>query len=300
MVDSGSFHYPFGYVSSLASDPIEKKPLYHVLPGADALSFGMLGCNLRCDFCQNWDISMIGRDPFARGMPIEISAEEMVVWGVGQGARIAASTYNEPLITSEWAMAVFQHARKHGMLTGMVSNGNATEKVLDFLRPQMDFFKIDLKTFNPDSYHQLGGSLRSIRKAIEYAKEIGLWVEIVTLIVPGFNDSIDEIRAAAKYLKGISPEIPWHFTAFHPDYKRKGSHRTTTESIMRLAETAQEEGMQYIYVGNTVGGTDKFQHTHCPQCHSLLIRRRGFSTLSNRITNGRCPDCQTAIPGIWG
>lgn len=295
----GRFHYPFGYVSSLACDPIEKKPLYHVLPGADVLSFGMLGCNLRCDFCQNWDISQVGRDSSAVAMPVEVTAKAMVDWGVGQGAKAAASTYNEPLITAEWAVEVFTHAKRVGMRTGMVSNGNATEQVLDFLRPHIDFFKIDLKAFRADSYRQLGGSLANVLSALRYAVQIGLWVEVVTLIIPDFNDSPDEIRQAARFLIGVSEDIPWHLTAFHPDYRRTGVQRTSAETIARLCEVAQEEGVRFVYAGNTSGMTRDWDDTRCPACRTPLIQRAGFQIRNIRLDHGRCPQCGTEIPGIW-
>ena len=214
----GELRVPFGYVGALQCDPVEKKPFFHLLPGSDALSFGMLGCDFHCSYCQNWVSSQALRDPasdFAGRYVRQITPEDLVNFGRRMKAEIVASTYNEPLITSEWALAVFKKAKQAGMLCAYVSNGNATPEVLKALRPVMKGLKIDLKTMQDKQYRQLGGVLQNILETIKMAYEMDYWVEVVTLVVPGFNDSNEELMDAARYLVSVSPDIPWHVTAFH-------------------------------------------------------------------------------------
>ena len=185
----GKLLVPWGYVSSVQCDPIEKKPFYHAYPGALAYSFGMLGCDLHCSYCQNWVTSQTLRDPNAVSAPMGMAPEELVRDAVRQGAKVLVSTYNEPLITSEWAVAVFKEARLAGLKTGYVSNGNGTPQVLEYLRPWVDLYKVDLKSFDDRHYRQLGGRMQPVLDTIRRLHEMGIWLEIVTLIVPGFNDS---------------------------------------------------------------------------------------------------------------
>jgi pyruvate formate lyase activating enzyme len=210
---------PYGYAAGLQVDPIEKKPFFHVMPGAPVLTFGMLGCNFHCQFCQNWISSQALRDEAAGASPEPIDAEAMVDLGARNGARLVASSYNEPLITTEWAVEVFKQAKAKGMSTLYVSNGYATPEVLDYLRPRLDGINIDLKCFSDRGYRRLGGVLERVLETIERAHGMGLWVETVTLVVPGFNDSDDELREMARFLVSVSPDIPWHVTALHPAYK---------------------------------------------------------------------------------
>lgn len=295
----GELRVPFGYVSGLAVDPIEKKPFYHVLPGADALSFGMLGCDLHCSYCQNWVTSQTLRDTRAIAEPRFATAEQIAQLAVEQGCPVITSTYNEPLITTEWAVAIMRLARPHGVRGGFVSNGHATPEVLEFIRPHVDLFKIDLKAFEDRSYRQLGGVLENVLETIRRAKEMGFWVEIVTLVVPGLNDSDDELKRMAGFIVGVSDEIPWHVTAFHPDYEYDGVGRTPVATLLRAYELGRQAGLKYVYAGNVPGGVGVCEHTRCHACGALLIERRGFSVLSNRLVGGRCPGCSAAIPGVW-
>lgn len=299
--DGKVLRVPHGYVSALQVDPTEKKPFYHVLPGSAALSFGMLGCDLHCAYCQNWDISQFGRDDLAGREPLIISAEELIRLGRERRARVVASTYNEPLITTEWAVSVFKLARAAGMKTVYVSNGNATPEVLDYLAPHLDAYKIDLKSMRDKPYRQLGTVLQHVLDTIVAVHQRGLWLEVVTLIVPGFNDSTEELWDAARFLAGVSPDIPWHVTAFHPDYHMLEPPRTSIETLQRAAEIGTEAGLHYVYAGNLPGVVGEWEDTRCPTCSTPLIRRYGFRVLSNRLaaTGGRCPECGTAIPGIW-
>ncbi len=296
----GTLYIPHGYVASLQSDPIEKKPFFHVYPGSDALTFGMLGCDLHCSYCQNWLTSQALRDPEAGIMPEEISAEEIVALARRTGARAVVSSYNEPLITSEWAVEIFKLAKPAGFLCGFVSNGNATPEVLDYLRPWADCYKIDLKTMNDRHYRRLGAVLDRVLESVRMVYERGFWLEIVTLVIPGFNDSDEELRQAAEFIASVSPDIPWHVTAFHKDYKMTDPDNTSPQMLIRAARIGKEAGLRYVYAGNLPGRVGEFENTCCHACGELLIERYGYLILSYRITsNGTCPRCQAQIPGIW-
>ena len=210
------------------------------------------------------------------------------------------STYNEPLITAEWALEVFQEARKAGLLTGFVSNGNATPEVLRYLRPSLDLYKVDLKSFNDRRYRELGGRLGPILDSIQRIHEMGFWLEIVTLVVPGFNDTPAELESMARFIAGISPNIPWHVTAFHQDYKMVSIGNTAASSLRRAAQIGRDAGLNFVYAGNLPGMVEEYEDTCCPGCRATLIRRRGFRILENRIgLSGACPECCAPIPGVW-
>ncbi len=296
----GTLMVPHNYVVGLQGDPIEKKPFFHVLPGSQALTFGMMGCDFHCSFCQNWLTSQALRDPVAGVNPEEITAEEMVTMAHQVGARVVTSSYNEPLITSEWAVDVFKLAKPQGFVTAFVSNGNATREVLEYLRPWLDCYKIDLKCMSARSYRGLGGELENVLETIRLVREMGFWTEVVTLLVPGFNDSDDEVREAARFLAGVSPEIPWHVTAFHRDYKMTGPEDTGVRTLLRAAEIGREEGLRFVYCGNLPGQVGDNENTRCPSCSKPLVRRYGYNILEYALTaEGACPDCGTVVPGVW-
>jgi pyruvate formate lyase activating enzyme len=298
--NSGTLQVPWGYAACVHCDPIEKKPFFHVRPGAVALSFGMLGCDLHCGYCQNWVTSQALRDPRAVSVGERITPEELVRAAIESGAEGVVSTYNEPLITAEWARAVFQEAKAAGLLTGFVSNGNATPEVLEYLRPWLDLYKVDLKSFNDRRYRELGGRLEPILDSLRRIHAMGFWLEVVTLVVPGFNDSAEELQQTAEFLAGISPDIPWHVTAFHRDYKMLGPRNTQTADLLRAIEAGRRAGLRYIYAGNLPGDIAGLEDTRCPGCGCTLIRRRGYRILDYRLTaEGACPRCATAIPGRW-
>ncbi|TAM82851.1 MAG: AmmeMemoRadiSam system radical SAM enzyme [Acidobacteria bacterium] len=296
----GKLYVPWGYVGGVQCDPIEKKPFFHAYPGALAYSFGMLGCDLHCAYCQNWVTSQALRDPRAVSSPVRGTPELLMQDAIVQGAKVVVSTYNEPLITSEWAVAIFKEARAAGLKTGYVSNGNGTPEVLEYLRPWIDLFKIDLKSFDDPHYRQLGGRLQPILDTIRRTHELGFWVEIVTLLIKGFNDSDDELRRLAEYLVGVSPDIPWHVTAFHKDYKMTDPADTTPEMLRRAVAIGRAAGLHYVYAGNMPGRVGDLENTHCPRCGTMLIERYGYRISEYLITpEGRCPSCKTSIPGRW-
>lgn len=296
----GELKVPFGYVAGLASDPVEKKPFFHVLPGSDALTFGMLGCDFHCGYCQNWVTSQALRDEVA-GAPFHpATAEQLVGAAERAGARLVVSSYNEPLITAEWAVAVFQQARQRGFLCGFVSNGNATPEALDFVQPWIRCYKVDLKTFDDRRYRSLGGTLAHVRETIRQVHARGLWLEVLTLLVPGWNDSDSELRDIAQFVASVSPEIPWHVTAFHPDYQMTGPRPTTAADLIRAAEIGAGAGLQFVYAGNLPGRVGEWENTRCPGCQRTLIERRGYCIREDRLTGcGNCPDCGRVIPGVW-
>ena len=296
----GQLYVPWGYVGALHCDPIEKKPFFHALPGTRALSFGMLGCDLHCGYCQNWVTSQALRD-FRSSLEFQpVEPGQIARLAAAQGASCIVSTYNEPLITSEWAVAVFREARRIGLRTAYVSNGNATPQVLEYLRPWVDLYKVDLKSFNDRRYRELGGRIGPILDSVGRIHAMGFWLEVVTLIVPGFNDSDTEMAATARFLAGVSRDIPWHVTAFYPDYKMLDPEATSVETLLRAAEIGRAEGLRYVYAGNRPGEVGDWENTYCPGCRALLVRRTGFRVRQNRVTaGGKCPDCGTTIPGVW-
>ena len=298
---SGRLHVPWGYVGGVQCDPIEKKPFFHARPGALAFSFGMLGCDLHCSYCQNWVTSQALRDPDAVAAPLDTTPAALVQEARRLGARVVVSTYNEPLITTEWGVAIFQEARTAGLMTAYVSNGNGTPRVLDYLRPWVDLYKVDLKSFDDRHYRQLGGRLQPILSTIRALYGMGIWLEVVTLLIPGFNDSPDEIDRLTSFIAGVSPDIPWHVTAFHKDYRMNDPENTTPAMLVNAAETAHRNGLRYVYAGNLPGRVGDLENTRCPGCRGLLIERHGYSIRQYRITaEGRCPDCSAQIPGRWG
>ncbi len=298
----GTLYVPWGYTAGTQCDPVEKKPFFHAHPGALAYSFGMLGCDLHCSYCQNWVTSQALRDPDAVSPPLKASPELLVRDAIAQGAKILVSTYNEPLITSEWAVAVFREAKAAGLITGFVSNGNGTPQVLEYVRPWLDLYKVDLKSFDDRHYHELGGRIAPILESIRRIHAMGLWLEIVTLLIPGFNDSADELRRLTEFLAHISPDIPWHVTAFHGDYKMQNdvARDTRSEDLLRAIEIGRESGLRYVYAGNLPGMVGQWEDTRCPQCNETLIERQGYLIQDYRLTpEGRCPNCACAIPGRW-
>jgi pyruvate formate lyase activating enzyme len=260
----------------------------------------MLGCDLHCAYCQNWVTSQALRDRTAVGSPLGATPKRLVQQALQQCAEVLVSTYNEPLITSEWAAAVFKEARAAGLLTAFVSNGNGTPQVLEFLRPWVDLYKVDLKSFDDFHYRKLGGRLQPILETIRRLHEMGFWVEIATLLIPGFNDSEDALKRLTEFLVSVSPDNPWHVTAFHKDYKMTDPENTRPEDLIRAAEIGKKAGLRYIYAGNLPGEVGDLENTYCPSCHALLIERYGYLITGYFLTcEGSCRNCGTAIPGHW-
>ncbi len=295
----GELHVPGGYVAGLQVDPIEKKPFYHAFPGRDALSFGMLGCDLHCGYCQNWVTSQALRDDQAIALPKIVDARTLVDTALRESAPVVVSTYNEPLITADWAVEVFKPAIDAGLTCGFVSNGNATPEVLEYIRPYVSLYKVDLKTFQDKNYRKLGCTLQNVLDSIEQIHAMGFWMELVTLVIPGFNDSDEEFRDMAAFIAGISKDIPWHVTAFHPDYKMTDPARTTVRELDRAYAAGKEAGLNFVYPGNIHGGVGDRENTRCPSCEAMLIERRGFYVIANNMNGNECPACGYNVPGVW-
>lgn len=299
---SGILKVPWGYVAGLNPDPIEKKPFSHFLPGSLALTFGMLGCNFHCDYCQNWSSSQVGRDTNSDSSVRyiqKISPAELVALARRVGAEVIASSYNEPLITIEWAIEIFKLAQAAGIRTAFVSNGHATREALEALKPHLTAYKIDLKSMQKENYRCLGGVLEHVLDTIRMVHDLGIWLEIVTLVIPGFNDSNEELWETSRFISSVSPNIPWHVTAYHPDYKKQDAPPTPVSTLQRAAEIGQEAGLRHVYAGNIPGRVGSLEDTYCPACQKRLIRRVGYTVLENNQKAGKCPFCGEVIAGIW-
>jgi pyruvate formate lyase activating enzyme len=298
--EGGELKVPFGYVAGVQCDPVEKKPYFHVYPGSDALTFGMMGCDFHCSYCQNWVTSQALRDPVSQAPVRTVTPGQLAGLARRSNAKLVVSSYNEPLITAEWSKAVFERCVEAGFACGFVSNGNATAEALDFIRPWIRAYKVDLKSFNDANYRKLGGVLENVKQTIRMVHERGVWLEVLTLIVPGFNSSDDELRAIAAFIASLNPQIPWHVTAFHKDYKMTDPENTRAEQLVRAAEIGASEGLKFIYAGNLPGEAGGWENTRCPGCSTTLIERFGYLIRDYKITaNGKCPSCGTTIPGIW-
>lgn len=297
--EKGTLRVPTRYTAGLHNDPIEKKPFFHVLPGTLAMSFGMLGCDFHCAYCQNWFTSQSLKDDSATLHSQPMTPAQICDLAERQGSKTVVSTYNEPLITSEWAVEVFQEAKSRGFYTAYVSNGHATPEVLEYLHPWLDFFKIDLKGFSEKNYRRLGGNLPAVLDSIREVYAMGFWMELVTLVVPEYNDSDQELGDIAEFIASVSEEIPWHVTAFHPDYKMADRDRTPAQTLLKARELGKRAGLHYIYSGNLPGQVQNAENTDCPRCGEPLIERHGFRVFANHLKNGACPSCEMPIPGRW-
>ncbi|WP_094226606.1 AmmeMemoRadiSam system radical SAM enzyme [Methanolobus psychrotolerans] len=283
----------YNVVSSEALDPIEKKPLFHFYPGSLVYSLGTIGCNFRCKHCQNWTISQIGID---QANAIEISAETAVKKAVASGARAIAWTYNEPTIWFEYTYDCARLAKEAGLVTVYVTNGYITREGLEMIAPYLDAFRVDIKAFTEDFYRKIASAkLAPVLESAKLARELGMHVEVVNLVIPTLNDAPDEIREMSKWIHdNLGADTPVHFTRFHPYYKLQDIPSTSLKSLERAYEIAKEEGLSYVYLGN-VPGTE-YENTFCPKCGELLIQRGMFSIELNRLTDGRtCPHCGRSI-----
>ena len=278
-------------------DPIEKKPLFHFLPGSNAFSIATVGCNFKCRFCQNADISQMPNDQDQIwGDPV---TPAMIVDGaLSSRSASIAYTYTEPTIYYELAHNTARLAVSKGIRNVFVSNGYMTEECLKDIHPDLHGANVDLKSFDDKFYkEQCGARLGPVLKTLETMKKMGVWLEVTTLLIPGLNDSEEELKRLAKFLVDLDPDIPWHISRFHPTYRLTTVPPTPPESIRRANEIGYESGLKYVYAGNVPG--DKGEKTYCHGCGELLIDRFGFNVKKNRVVDGRCPACQEVIPGVW-
>lgn len=286
----------YGLPASVALDPIEKKPLYHFLPGSTALSLGTFGCNFTCAFCQNYDISQARDvDDQLSGLAF-VGPEAVVQLALRQGASSIACTYNEPAVWAEYALDIAVPAREAGLRTVFVSNGFYSHELLDEVLPLVDAYNIDLKSFSDDFYRRVcGGRLQPVLDAIRAIHEAGSWEEITSLIIPGLNDSDDELRAMAHYVASIDTAMPWHVSRFFPMYHMLDREVTPAASIEKAVRIGREEGLLHVYSGN-LPARDEASDTVCPECGATVIGRLGYVvTATMGLT---CPTCGTHVKGV--
>jgi pyruvate formate lyase activating enzyme len=281
---------------SIHTDPIEKKPLFHVLPGEKAFSFSTAGCNVECKFCQNWEISQFRPEQV---QAYNLPPERLVAAARRNGARLTAATYGEPVVFWEYVRDVAIAANAVGVKPTVVSNGFIKEKALREVLPLLSAIKVDLKSFRDEFYRkQVRGELEPVLKSLEVIKDVGVWFEIVVLLVPTLNDSAAEVRDLCGWVRTkLGPDVPVHFTRFHPTYRLTDLPPTPVTSLERAWKIGRDAGLNYVYLGNVPGHPG--ENTTCPGCGEILIRRVGYRILSNRLVKGSCPDCQRSIPGVW-
>jgi pyruvate formate lyase activating enzyme len=304
----------YGKPCAVNIDPVEKKPLFHFLPGSRIFSIGTFGCNYNCQFCQNWNISQAPhearisdpkrwREYFQNlvNRCEEWPPEKVVSEAVRYGCKSIAFTYNEPTIFTEYAIEVMKLAKKKGLKGVYVTNGYESKECWNAIKNYIDAANIDLKAYNKKFYNQLCKvpDFEPIKKSIKYAKKLGIWVEVTTLFIPGWNDDETELKAEAEFLANVDPELPWHVTAFHPDYKLRDAKPTEPETLVRAREIGKLAGLKYVYCGNVPTEYYDYETTKCPKCDKALIRRNGFVVTDNHITDGKCRFCKTKIKGVW-
>ena len=295
----GGVLYSLNYTRVCAAniDPIEKKPLFHFMPGTSSFSVAAVGCNFRCEFCQNWQISQMVMDENRIGGQ-STDPEQIVAAAVSKGCKSMAYTYTEPTIFMELCDDCGRLAKEHGLKNVFVSNGYMTREAIDFASGWLDAINVDLKSFSDDYYKRLcKARLGPVLETIEYiAKETDIWMELTTLVVPGENDSDDELKQIAEFIvEKAGKDVPWHISRFYPSYHMVDSIATPVETLERAYEIGKEAGLEYIYLGNLPGV--KGESTYCPKCGKTLIERIGYRVVSNRISRGCCPSCGARIAG---
>jgi len=279
-------------------DPIEKKPLYHFQPGSRSFSIAAIGCNFRCEFCQNWQISQAALET-GKIEGEAITPEQVVAGAVRTGCKSVAYTYTEPTIFMELCNDCARPAQERGLANVFVSNGYMTREAIDFAAGWLDGINVDLKAFSDDYYKKLcSARLAPVLDSITYiAKETKIWMEITTLLLPGENDSEEELKKLADFLvTRAGPDVPWHISRFYPQYKYTDSQPTPLESMQRAEEIGKAAGLHYVYLGNVPGS--KSENTYCYHCGRVLIERRGYTVVANHVKDSKCTHCGTAIAGF--
>jgi len=286
----------YGQAVSAGSDPIEKKPLFHFLPGTSSFSIATAGCNFKCTFCQNSDISQMPRDQ-GRIMGRDLAPEEVIRLALKSDAASISYTYTEPTIFFEYALDTARLAVRAGLKNVFVTNGYMTAETLNTIGSDLHAANVDLKAFTDEFYkQQCGGRLEPVKETIVRMKEAGIWVEVTTLVIPGYNDDEKELTALAEWLVGVAPDIPWHISRFHPTYKLLDAPPTPEATIHRARDIGFKAGLHYVYSGNVWG--DEGEKTYCHNCRALLIDRIGFSISANLVRNGACPKCGAPLAGV--
>jgi pyruvate formate lyase activating enzyme len=297
-VNRGGKLYSLGYGSpaALQIDPIEKKPLSHFLPGSRVFSMGTAGCNMGCFFCQNWDISKSRQDQVRSQ---RVAPEDVPLLALEHGCESLAFTYNEPTIWGEYVIDICKAAKDHGLKTVMVSNGYITREAFHDIYDHIDAANIDLKAFTENFYGKITLThLQPVLDTLQWLKnETSVWFELTNLLIPTLNDGAEEIGKLSEWvMQHLGPDVPLHFTAFHPDFKLQDKPATPPETLHRARKIALEAGLHYVYEGNIFSAG---ANTHCPSCGELLIRRSWHNVLENKLKDGTCESCGLAIPGVW-
>ena len=296
-LDGILYSHVYGKPIAVHIDPIEKKPLYHFLPGSSSFSLATVGCNFHCGFCQNWEISQVsfrsGRIP----SEAEVAPEEIVEAALKNNCRSISYTYTEPTIFFEYALDIAKLAKEKGLYNVFVTNGYMTKEALVMIKPYLDAANVDLKFFRESSYKRVcSAGLEPVKESIRAMRELGIWVEVTTLALPQENDSQEELADIAKFLAAVDKEMPWHISRFHPDYKFIDHAATSGDTLKMAQELGKAAGIKYIYVGSVYGwGND----TCCPVCEKMLVKREGFEVLENNIKQGKCAFCQAKIAGVF-
>lgn len=289
---------PFGYVARRYIRPVEINTIFHVMPGTKSLTFGNFGCDLACPYCQNAYISQAIRDGRDDQTPIDVTAEELADEAVRERCSTVCAAYNEPMISVEWVRAVFEASKQRGLKTAVITDGHTTPEALGYLRPVLDVFRVDLKAHDEASYRTLGGELGAVWASVEHARELGLWVELVTLLVPGLNDSADAIRSIARRIAALDPDIPWHINGFLPRYRMKDRPATPPSLLVDAAGIGYGAGLSYVYASN-VATLVELGHTRCPRCASNVLERADYRLARSTLRDGACGACGARIAGVF-
>ncbi len=296
----------YGQAAAANVDPMEKKPLFHFMPGQPIFSIGTLGCNFACEFCQNWDISQATRKLKGEKQNIlhelgeygyKLSPEEIIAFCKANKIKAVAFTYNEPVIFFEYALDTMKLAKKEGIKTVFVSNGFESKEALEILKDYLDAINIDLKSFNEDFYKKVcHGRLQPVLDDIKKCHELGIWTEVTTLFIPGENDTDEEMHKIVDFISGIDKNMPWHVSAFHPDYKMRDKDSTPHDTLIRAYEIGKKK-LNHVYIGNV--SDQKRSATYCPECNEVLIERLGYRTHVMEMEKNKCKKCKTVVAGVF-
>ena len=290
------FTHAYGQVIANQIDPIEKKPLYHFLPGSRAYSIATIGCNFQCGFCQNWQISQASFYDNKDQPGLELSPEDVVKKTKESNSKTIAYTYTEPTVFFEYALDTAKIAKKNGLSNIFVTNGFMSKKALDLIAPYLDACNVDLKSFKEKTYKDVcKARLKPVLESIKHMKALGIWVEITTLIVPGLNDSLDEIKSISEFIASVGVEIPWHISRFHPDYRYTDTPETPISTLNAAKKIGKDAGLRYVYLGNVAENTN----TYCYKCNQLLIERNHLYTTQLHIESEYCPECNSLLDGVF-
>jgi pyruvate formate lyase activating enzyme len=292
------FSLVYGKVVAMNVDPIEKKPLFHFLPGSNSFSIATAGCNFRCEHCQNYEISQFPRERKDFDVPgRDMTPEAIVSAAAENGCESISYTYTEPTIFLEYAYDCARLARAGGIRNVFVSNGFMTPESAGFIAPHLDANNIDLK--GDDRFYRdiCAARVEPVRETIRIMKEKGVWVEVTTLVIPDLNDSEEALRGIADFIASVSPDIPWHISRFHPTYKLLDKPRTPISTLKKAARIGVDAGLKFVYLGNVPG--EGGEDTKCPSCGAVVIGRVGYTILKDEILKGRCKECGQIIPGVW-